>query len=97
MKSERITFLATPEFKADLVKLASKQNTSVGEVIRGRFERTPDAAQAAEENELRTLTADLRTAVAEAQASLREGLAEADAALAALHKAQPRQRAGAAA
>lgn len=50
MKSERITFLATPEFKANLTQLAVRENTSVGEVIRGRFERAqnrPDASRKA--------------------------------------------------
>lgn len=76
MKSERITFLASPEFKANLVRMASRQRTSVGELIRVRFERAQDAVQATEENELRALTAALRAAVVEARVSLREGLAE---------------------
>ena len=55
MKSERITFLATPEFKANLTQLAVRENTSVGEVIRGRFERAQNRPDASEESELRAL------------------------------------------
>ncbi|WHZ09836.1 MAG: hypothetical protein OJF60_000275 [Burkholderiaceae bacterium] len=91
MKSERITFLATPEFKANLTRLASRENTSVGEVIRGRFERARGDAAAAQESELRALTADLHTAVAEARASLRDGLSEAEQTLRALRKAPARK------
>ena len=96
MKSERITFLATPEFKASLTQLATQQNTSVGEVIRGRFERPQDRPTASEESELRALVADLRVATTQAQASLREGLAEAEQTLRLLRKAAAR-KAGAAA
>ncbi len=70
MKSERITFLATPEFKANLTQLAVRENTSVGEVIRGRFERAQNRPDASEESELRALVADLRAATAQAQISL---------------------------
>ncbi|HPZ70786.1 MAG TPA: hypothetical protein PLQ33_01145 [Peptococcaceae bacterium] len=69
MKSERITFLATPEFKANLTQLAVRENTSVGEVIRGRFERAQNRPDASEESELRALVADLRVATAQAQIS----------------------------
>ena len=78
MKSERITFLATPEFKANLMQLAAQQNTSVGEVIRGRFEHPLDLPTNVEQTELRALVADLRAAAAEVQTNLREGLAEAE-------------------
>ena len=94
MKSERITFLATPEFKANLTQLAVRVNTSVGEVIRGRFERAqtrpPDAS---EESELRALVADLRVATAQAQISLSEGLAEAEQTLRELRKSSQRKAA----
>lgn len=91
MKSERITFLATPEFKANLTELAARENTSVGEVIRGRFERAQNRLVAADESELRALVADLRAATAEAKASLREGLAEVEQTLRALRKAPTRK------
>ena len=94
MKSERITFLATPEFKANLTQLAVRENTSVGEVIRGRFERAQNRPDASEESELRALVADLRVATAQAQISLSEGLAEAEQTLRELRKSSQRKAAG---
>ncbi len=93
MKSERITFLATPEFKANLTQLAVRENTSVGEVIRGRFERAQNRPDASEESELRALVADLRAATAKAQISLSEGLAEAEQTLRELRKSSQRKAA----
>lgn len=93
MKSERITFLATPEFKANLTQLALRENTSVGEVIRGRFERAQNRPDASEESELRALVADLRVATAQAQTSLSEGLAEAEQTLRELRKSSQRKAA----
>ncbi|HRL30525.1 MAG TPA: hypothetical protein PLS11_04215 [Ottowia sp.] len=93
MKSERITFLATPEFKANLTQLAVRENTSVGEVIRGRFERAQNRPDASEESELRALVADLRAATAKAQTSLSEGLAEAEQTLRELRKSSQRKAA----
>ena len=93
MKSERITFLATPEFKANLTQLAVRENTSVGEVIRGRFERAQNRPDASEERELRALVADLRAATAKAQTSLSEGLAEAEQTLRELRKSSQRKAA----
>lgn len=92
MKSERITFLATPEFKANLTHLAAHQKTSVGEVIRGRFERP----LASDESELAALVADLNVATAEARTSLHEGLAEAEQTLRELRKESARKAAAAA-
>ena len=91
MKSERITFLATPEFKANLTQMAVRENTSVGEVIRGRFERAQNRPDASEESELRALVADLRAATAKAQTSLSEGLAEAEQTLRELRKSSQRK------
>ena len=93
MKSERITFLATPEFKANLTQLAVRENTSVGEVIRGRLERAQNRPDASEESELRALVADLRAATAKAQTSLSEGLAEAEQTLRELRKSSQRKAA----
>ena len=93
MKSERITFLATPEFKANLTQLAVRENTSVGEVIRGRFERAQNRPDASEESELSALVADLRVATAQAQISLSEGLAEAEQTLRELRKSSQRKAA----
>ena len=86
MKSERITFLATPEFKANLMQLAAQQNISVGEVIRGRFDTPLHRPTYVERAELRELVSDLREVTAEVQARLREGLAEAEHTLRALRE-----------
>ena len=93
MKCERITFLATPEFKANLTQLAVRENTSVGEVIRGRFERAQNRPDASEESELRALAADFPVATAHAQISLSEGLAEAEQTLRELRKSSQRKAA----
>jgi hypothetical protein len=78
MKSERITFLATPEFKSDLNRLAIQQNTSVGALIRARFERPANEEASPEALELMALVAELQRALPDARRALREGLAEAD-------------------
>ena len=93
MKSERITFLATPEFKANLTQLAVRENTSVGEVIRGRFERAQNRPDASGGSELRALVADWRAATAKAQISWSEGLAEAEQTWRELRKSSQRKAA----
>lgn len=70
MKTERITFLGTPEFKAFLVAEASKEGVSVGELIRRRCEH----ALSDDELLLTALTAELTSAVTNAKRSLEEGL-----------------------
>lgn len=79
MKSERITFLGTSEFKATLQSQASAAGISVGELVRRQFERSPD------EDVLKALTTELKGAVAEARDVLAEGLAEVHAALRDIH------------
>lgn len=80
MKSERVTLLTTPEFKAFLTAEARREQVSVAQLVRSRFEqRVSD-----EEALLVALTAELRAAVVQAKKSLRAGLAEADAVLAEL-------------
>ena len=51
MKTARITFLSTPEFKTGLEKLARKDEISVGELVRRKFSLVPNA----EERELAEL------------------------------------------
>jgi hypothetical protein len=80
MKTERVTLLTSPEFKAFLSTEAKRENVSVAELVRSRCERRPTEDEAA----LMALTLELRTAVGQAKESLREGLAEADAVLAEL-------------
>ena len=78
MKTERVTLLTSPEFKAFLVTEAKRENVSVAELVRSRCEGRPREDEA----ELVALTAALRAAVGDAKKSLRAGLAEADAVLA---------------
>lgn len=77
MKSERITVLSTPEFKAYLVKEAEKAGISVSELIRRRCARTPTEDEA----QLMALTNQLHESVKEARNSLLEGLAAVQDAL----------------
>lgn len=80
MKTARLTLLTTPEFKAFLGAEAARDGVSVAELVRTRCEQKPDADEAA----LAALAGELRKAVSQAHASLREGLAEADSVLAEL-------------
>jgi hypothetical protein len=80
MKTERVTLLTSPEFKAFLSAEAKREKVSVAEWVRSRCERRPSEDEAV----LVALTSELRTAVGQAKKSLREGLAEADAMLAEL-------------
>lgn len=80
MKTERVTLLTTPEFKAFLVKRASQEGVSVAELIRRRF----DDGSGGDDAALAELTAELRRAVAGAKRSLAEGLAETRSVLAEL-------------
>ena len=84
MKTERVTLLTTPEFKAFLGAEAAREGVSVAELVRGRCELRPDADEAL----LVSLAQELRSAVREAQASLRSGLAEADAVIAELRSSR---------
>jgi hypothetical protein len=78
MKTERVTLLTSPEFKKFLAAEARHAKVSVAELVRSRCEGRPGADEAV----LIALTAQLRTVVAQAKKSLREGLAAADAVLA---------------
>jgi hypothetical protein len=73
VKTERITVLATPDFKRFLESEAEREGISVGELVRIRC-----GAQTDEERILEDLTAKLRVSVSEAKASLKAGLQEAD-------------------
>ena len=73
MKTERVTLLTTPEFKLFLAAEAEREGVSVAELVRSRCEQRPTDGEAA----LAALTVELRKAVGEAKASLKQGLAEA--------------------
>lgn len=83
MKTARVTFLASPDFKTFLATEAERTGVSVAELIRQRCE----GAMTEDEQTLSQLSAQLRASVKDAQQSLREGLAVADNALAELKRA----------
>lgn len=85
MKTERVTLLTTPDFKAFLSSEATHEGVSVAELVRTRCERRPTD----EESMLAELTKELRGAVEQAKASLRSGLDEAEAVLAELRSKRP--------
>jgi GAF domain-containing protein len=80
-KTERITILGSPEFKAFLALEAEKSGVSVSELVRTRCEQTP--LQGEDAATLEALAGELARAVAEARASLELGLASVQEALAA--------------
>ncbi len=77
MKTERITILGTPDFKAFLASEAKREGVSVGELVRKRCEGSPSADEAL----LQELSVQLQASVKEAQHALGEGLAAAHAVL----------------
>jgi hypothetical protein len=77
MKTERITILASPDFKAFLGAEAQREGISVAELVRTRCERRPSE----EEAMLTLLTAELNSAVGEAKRAMKAGLDEAQTVL----------------
>lgn len=67
MKTERVTFLAPPEFKLDLRRRASATGISVGELIRRQFAQP---ARGEEEEALQAAALELKAAVKQARAAL---------------------------
>ena len=80
MKTERVTLLTSPDFKAFLNAEARLEGVSVAELVRSRCERRPSDEEAL----LAALTKDLKLAVGEAKSVLKAGLDEAQAVLAEL-------------
>jgi hypothetical protein len=80
MKTERVTLLTSPDFKAFLNAEALREGVSVAELVRSRCERRPTEEEAI----LVALTGELNKAVLEAKKSLKSGLDEAQAVLAEL-------------
>jgi hypothetical protein len=91
MKTERVTILATPEFKAFLSAEAEREGLSVAELVRSRCERRPSDDEAV----LQSLAAELRQSVMQAKKSLREGLQEARDVILELRTAREQRTAGA--
>ena len=81
IKSERVTLLTSPDFKAFLSAEARREGVSVAELVRSRCERRPSE----EEQMLAALTAELNKNVAEAKRALKSGLDDARAVLDELH------------
>jgi predicted phage gp36 major capsid-like protein len=77
MKTERVTLLTSPNFKAFLSAEALREGVSVAELVRTRCERRPSE----EETVLAALTGELNKAVGEAKRALKGGLDEAQAVL----------------
>lgn len=77
MKTERVTLLTSPDFKAFLNAEARREGVSVAELVRTRCERRPTE----DETLLAALTSELGKAVAEAKRSLDRGLRDAQAVL----------------
>ncbi len=84
MKTARITFLGTDDFKRMLEQEASAKRISIGELIRSRFSGEPSA----EERELAQLAAVLQSETAAAHAALSSAIAEAQETLKALRAAR---------
>jgi hypothetical protein len=80
MKTERVTLLTSPDFKAFLIAEARREGVSVAELVRGRCE----PRETEDEAVLAALTRELTGAVTEAKAALRDGLKEAGEVLAEL-------------
>ena len=86
MKTERVTLLASKEFKQFLGDEARREGISVAELIRVRCEPKHGNDEAV----LAQLTAELRKALSEAKSSLGDGLKEAESALAQLRSKRAR-------
>ena len=80
VKSERVTILTSPEFKAFLAMEAKKEGVSVAELIRVRCE-SPASNDSDERVLLQQLTSELRTATKQANKSLDKGIKKAESVL----------------
>jgi len=85
-KTERITILTSPEFKARLEHEAQLQKISVGKLIRNRFERHESVEENSDDAVLVALIAEVHEATKRAQQALDKGLDEAEATLQALRQ-----------
>jgi hypothetical protein len=77
MKTERLVLLTTPAFKTYVGKEAKREGVSVAELVRRRVQPAANEDEAT----LVQLTAELRTAVEQAQKSAEQSLAEVEAIL----------------
>ena len=86
VKSERITILGSPDFKAFLIREAKKEGVSLSQLVRQRCEKKPVNSE--DEELLAALVKEVGEATARAKASLEKGLADAEQALAEIRGAK---------
>jgi len=84
VKSERITILGSPEFKAFLNAEASSEGISVSELVRNRCEK--QASNDDEDAILLGLVSEINISTAKAKQSLKKGIKDAEAILTELRK-----------
>lgn len=75
VKTERITILGSPDFKAFLSREAKKEGVSLSQLVRQRCENKPTNQ---DEELLAALVNELSAATARAKSSLEKGLADAE-------------------
>jgi len=81
VKTERITILSTPDFKAYLSREAKKEGVSVSQLVRKRCE---NATPTHDEELLWQLVAEVRSSTKKAKKSLDRGIEDAERVLAEL-------------
>ena len=81
VKTERITILGTPDFKAFLTREAKKEGVSVSQLVRQRCENSP-ASQ--DEELLLQMVVEVREATKRAKQSLDRGIRDTERTLAKL-------------
>lgn len=75
VKTERITILGSPDFKAFLSREAKKEGVSLSQLVRQRCENKPSSQ---DEELLAALVNELSAATARAKLSMEKGLADAE-------------------
>ncbi len=80
-KSERITVLTTPDFKAYLHEEAAREGISVSELIRVRCAQPNQPAVNEDEQLLQAMVEQVKEATHRAQYALDKGLQDAEAVL----------------
>ncbi len=75
VKTERITILGSPDFKAFLSREAKKEGVSLSQLVRQRCENKPSGQ---DEELLAALVNELSAATARAKLSMEKGLADAE-------------------
>lgn len=87
VKSERITILGSPDFKAYLTEEAAKERISVSELVRRRCEQPLPSEH--DERVFAELVATLHTSVTGAKRSLEKGIEDAESVLRELRSKDP--------